>query len=302
MSSKKSKDAASAVAVAASASSQLNKIDEEAAVIAAADAAAVLLAVSENQKNFDGGSGKISRATSSLSSLSSSTATSTKQIKMEPGVKINNFDEILKKRKAAIALEKAAERVATVVPVENSAPANFSDLALKYAATNAKIATSQQSSSLLNNSSSSSNTVKKASVPQQQQFTDVDYRIYYIMGRNNEELTACVTIGNIFGMKDIFLGNASLPGGDSFYWKCKMMYPKQIDQYMLDAHIDDYSHAEFLRNFQGKPLIIMSFLTETSSLLTFEEVNSYAQVIMFCYFYYALHFIDFGSFSFHNLI
>ena len=111
------------------------------------------------------------------------------------------------------------------------------------------------------------------------------------MGPNNVELTACVTIANIFGMKDIFLGNASLPGGDPFYWKCKMMYPKQIDQYMLDAHHDDYSSAEFLRNFQGKPLIIMSFLSENSSLLNFEEVNNYAQVIMFCYYILSILFL-----------
>ena len=114
------------------------------------------------------------------------------------------------------------------------------------------------------------------------QITTVDFKVYYIEENEGKKIPACITIGNIFGMKDILLGKSTLSTGEYFFWPCKMFYDTQIDNAMLDFNISR-EDSSFLRDLLKKPLIVLSFLskvTEEPGLASFEETLQYLKVLI----------------------
>ena len=87
-----------------------------------------------------------------------------------------------------------------------------------------------------------------------------------------------VTLCNIFGLKDIILGNKQMPNGDFFYWPARMLYPHQVAA-VMDAQGNIHpSSAQFLQTSNGRPLIVLSRLSKVKdSLLTFDEVVDFLQ-------------------------
>jgi len=60
-----------------------------------------------------------------------------------------------------------------------------------------------------------------------QLFTVVDFNVYYIEDFEGNRIPACITIGNIFGLKDIILGKSTLSTGDFFSGRVECsMIPK----------------------------------------------------------------------------
>ena len=93
-----------------------------------------------------------------------------------------------------------------------------------------------------------------------------------------EEVPVAVTICNIFGLKEIILGNKPLPNGDFFYWPARMLYAYQAAAVMDAAGNTHSSSAQFLQTSNGRPLIVLSRLSKVKdSLLTFDEVVEFLQ-------------------------
>ena len=114
------------------------------------------------------------------------------------------------------------------------------------------------------------------------QITAVDFKVYFIEDTGQKKIPACITIGNIFGMKDILLGKSTMSNGEYFFWPCKMFYDPQIDNAMLDFNISR-EDSSFLRDPLKKPLIVLSFMskvTEEPGLASFEETLHYLKVLI----------------------
>ena len=93
-----------------------------------------------------------------------------------------------------------------------------------------------------------------------------------------EEVPVAVTICNIFGLKEIILGNKPLPNGDFFFWPARMLYAYQVAAVMDAAGNIHSSSAQFLQTSNGRPLIVLSRLSKVKdSLLTFDEVVEFLQ-------------------------
>ena len=126
-------------------------------------------------------------------------------------------------------------------------------------------------------SSTSSFTTPPRAMPQQK--TVVQFNVYSVEGdAPGEEVPVAITICNIFGLKDIILGNKQMPNGDFFYWPSRMLYAHQVAA-VMDAQGNIHpSSAQFLQTSNGRPLIILSRLSKVKdSLLTFDEVVDFLQ-------------------------
>jgi hypothetical protein len=119
--------------------------------------------------------------------------------------------------------------------------------------------------------SSSYSTPPRAS-PQQK--TVVQFNVFLVEGEApGEEIPVALTICNIYGLKDVILGNKQLPNGDSFYWPARMLYAHQVATVMDAAGNIQPASAQFLQTSNGRPLIVLSRLSKVKdSLLTFDEV------------------------------
>jgi len=114
-----------------------------------------------------------------------------------------------------------------------------------------------------------------------QQYTIVDYNVYTIIGDDDKPFTACITIANVFWLKDILLGKKPMSDGQMLFWPSKMMYAPKVFDYMRNAGITDNSVSNFLRDTPThRPLIIFSFASKIKSDKTFEEANSLLKTII----------------------
>lgn len=112
----------------------------------------------------------------------------------------------------------------------------------------------------------------------QPQKTIVQYSVYYVEGDDqNEEVPVCITICNIFGLKDQILGNKRMANGDMFYWPVRMLYANQVATTMEAVGGIHPESAEFLTTSNGRPLIVLSRLSKVKkdALLTFDEINEF---------------------------
>ena len=112
-----------------------------------------------------------------------------------------------------------------------------------------------------------------------QQKTVVQFNVFSVEGEAlGDEVPVAVTICNIFGLKDIILGNKPLPNGDFFYWPARMLYAHQVAAVMDAAGNIHSSSAQLLQTSNGRPLIVLSRLSKMKdSLLSFDEVVEFLQ-------------------------
>ena len=112
-----------------------------------------------------------------------------------------------------------------------------------------------------------------------QQKTVVQFNVFSVKGEAlGDEVPVAVTICNIFGLKDIILGNKALPNGDFFYWPARMLYAHQVAAVMDAAGNIHSSSAQLLQTSNGRPLIVLSRLSKMKdSLLSFDEVVEFLQ-------------------------
>ena len=112
-----------------------------------------------------------------------------------------------------------------------------------------------------------------------QQKTVVQFNVFSVKGEAlGDEGPVAVTICNIFGLKDIILGNKPLPNGDFFYWPARMLYAHQVAAVMDEAGNIHSSSAQLLQTSNGRPLIVLSRLSKMKdSLLSFDEVVEFLQ-------------------------
>jgi hypothetical protein len=106
-----------------------------------------------------------------------------------------------------------------------------------------------------------------------QRTTAVQFNEWYVEnGTAGEETTVCITIANVYALKDQLLGFQPLPGGDMIYWPSRMFYPNQVSNVMAASNVN--TGYDFLKSNIGKPLIVFSRLSENTSqsLLNFDEV------------------------------
>jgi hypothetical protein len=210
-----------------------------------------------------------------------------KEIKIEPGLGLSDFNSKLQKRKAErVSAEQSASHKQRF---EN----NLSDLESRSDCSNGNAFPSSSSSAQLSvlqakiascaASSTTNQSPKQKSFPNnsRQQFTSVEYKVYYIEGTNGR-IPACITICNIYGMKDILLGIDRLSNGDKFYWPAKMVYDTHVTDMMSNNSLQK-DQAEFLCHPLRKPLIVLSFLNGTEDFtrfMSFEEVNTYTKLLI----------------------
>ena len=190
-----------------------------------------------------------SSSTSSLTSSSPSVNISLKEIKLEPGIKLS---EINRKR-----TDGSSDKIG-----------NFGDF--KKSLKNVKISKSAQSVS----SSSSPGKVSKNGITNQQYMT-VDYKQYTLLGENNVPFVACITISNVYGIKDIIFGVKDMDDGEKFFWPSRMFYAAKINDLMMEASISDVNASTFLRDQQKRPIIILSFMSKCDSNATFDDANDF---------------------------
>ena len=113
-----------------------------------------------------------------------------------------------------------------------------------------------------------------------QQKTVVQFNVFSVEGEAfGDEVPVAVTICNIFGLKDINLGNKPLPNGNFFYWPARMLYAHQVAAVMDAAGNIHSSSAQLLqKTSNGRPLIVLSRLSKMKdSLLSFDEVVEFLQ-------------------------
>ena len=108
-----------------------------------------------------------------------------------------------------------------------------------------------------------------------QQYTKVDYRKYTLLGEDDISFTACITIGNIYGMKDIIFGSRNTDDGDRFFWPARMFYPHKVNEFMTNAGIISMGSSSFLRDPQNKPLIVLSFMSKCDTEDSFDDADEF---------------------------
>ena len=108
-----------------------------------------------------------------------------------------------------------------------------------------------------------------------QQYTKVDYRKYTLLGEDDISFTACITIGNIYGMKDIIFGSRNTDDGDRFFWPARMFYPHKVNEFMTNAGVIAMSSSSFLRDPQNKPLIVLSFMSKCDTEDSFDDADEF---------------------------
>jgi hypothetical protein len=228
------------------------------------------------------GGASTSLASSSLPSIKncspSEFVSAASAIKMEPEVSLSKFEDLLKKRKAEKLLESSSDfstketEFGTSVIEQPVKKANLSILDKKVQDAEAAAAVENSSGS---NVSSSLSTPPRTNQPQK---TIVQYSVYYVEGDDqNEEVPVCITICNIFGLKDQILGNKRMANGDMFYWPARMLYANQVATTMEAVGGIHPESAEFLTTSNGRPLIVLSRLSKVKkdALLTFDEINEF---------------------------
>jgi hypothetical protein len=189
-----------------------------------------------------------SSSTSSLTSSSPSVNISLREIKLEPGIKLA---EINRKR-----TNGNGDKVG-----------NFGDF--KKSLKKVQISKSAQSVS-----SSSNGKVSKNGITNQQ-YMAVDYKQYTLLGENNVPFVACITIANVYGIKDIIFGVKDMDDGEKFFWPSRMFYAAKIDDLMMEASISDVNASSFLRDQQKRPIIILSFMSKCDTNATFDDANNF---------------------------
>ena len=203
-------------------------------------------------------------------------------IKLEPAETLSKFDDILKKRKAdrlaaaSSTSHSESESSGIANSGNSSCTAAMSTKKAKLSVLEEKASNHQHESSA---SSSSSSILTTPPRPSPQQKTVVQFNIFCVEGDTpGEEVPAAVTICNIYGLKDILLGNKTLPNGDNFYWPARMLYPHQVGAVMNAFKHIHPSSAEFLQTSNGRPLIALSCLSKVKdTLLSFHEVVEFLQ-------------------------
>jgi hypothetical protein len=106
----------------------------------------------------------------------------------------------------------------------------------------------------------------------------VQYNVYCVEGEQpGEEIAVCITICNIFGLKDQLLGNKPMPNGDYFYWPARMLYSHQVATTMEAAGNILPESASFLKTANGRPLIVLSRLSKVKpdSIFSFQEIDEF---------------------------
>ena len=212
-------------------------------------------------------------------------------IKMEdsPSLQINldSIDGQLKVNTTVESLlaKRKAERISST-PVTASTPApcasNAQQSTAKLSFLEARMKQLKESSdssdfqgpiSSNNYNTPTSSPLKPSSV---QRCTNVQFNEWYVENGNpGDDTTVCVTLCNVYGLKDELLGFKPLPNGDIIYWPSRMFYPNQVTNIMNASNVSVGS--EFLKGSYGKPLIVFSRLSETAPdpLLKFDEVVDY---------------------------
>jgi len=89
------------------------------------------------------------------------------------------------------------------------------------------------------------------------QKTVVQFNGFLVEGEApGEEIPVALTICNIYGLKDIILGNKQLPNGDPFYWPARKLYAHQVASVMDAAGKIQPASAQFLQTSNGRLLIV----------------------------------------------
>ena len=214
-----------------------------------------------------------------------------KEIKLEPGTSLAEFNLQLKKRKAAAIAALQSKSCKPDIESNNgsnsssSSNASGTSSAITNTETNSKIGANMsalQNKIALSASSMQSNTNSASSPAKRQQQTLVEFNVYFIEDFEGKKVPACITIANIFGMKDILLGKSPLSTGDYFFWPSRMFYDTQMQSHMSNFNIS-IEDSSFLRDEKKKPLIVFSFLSkveEESRIATFEEAHQYLKVLI----------------------
>jgi len=220
-------------------------------------------------------------ATSSTSALSMNSVadfnvSAAVAIKLEPAEKLSKFEDILKKRKEDRLISTPLDTDSGVA-VTSITSASVPLKKAKLSVLEEKVSSQLDSGGNAAISTTSSFTTPPRASPQQK--TVVQFNVYSVEGdAPGEEVPVAVTLCNIFGLKDIILGNKQMPNGDFFYWPARMLYPHQVAA-VMDAQGNIHpSSAQFLQTSNGRPLIVLSRLSKVKdSLLTFDEVVDFLQ-------------------------
>ena len=200
-------------------------------------------------------------------------------IKLEPETTLNKFEEILRKRKAEKLLQSSSNFLTS-----EAASSNDSIVSQQTTPKKAKLSVLDQKvkeaeanqENVAETSSFMSTTPPRAN--QQPLKTMVQYNVYCVEGEQpGEEIAVCITICNIFGLKDQLLGNKPMPNGDYFYWPARMLYSHQVATTMEAAGNILPESASFLKTANGRPLIVLSRLSKVKpdSLLSFKEIDEF---------------------------
>jgi hypothetical protein len=213
----------------------------------------------------------------SMNSVADFNVSAAVAIKLEPTENLSKFDEILKKRKADRLISTPSDTDCAGVAVTSNTSASAPHKKAKLSVLEEKVSSQMDSGGNAAVSSTSSFTTPPRATPQQK--TVVQFNVYSVEGdAPGEEVPVAVTLCNIFGLKDIILGNKQMPNGDFFYWPARMLYPHQVAA-VMDAQGNIHpSSAQFLQTSNGRPLIVLSRLSKVKdSLLTFDEVVDFLQ-------------------------
>ena len=200
-------------------------------------------------------------------------------IKLEPETTLNKFEEILKKRKAEKLLQSSSNFLTSETASSNDSivSQHATPKKAKLSVLDQKVKDAEANQEKVAESSSSiSTTPPRAN--QQPLKTMVQYNVYCVEGEQpGEEIPVCITICNIFGLKDQLLGNKPMPNGDYFYWPARMLYSHQVATTMEAAGNILPESASFLKTANGRPLIVLSRLSKVKpdSLLSFKEIDEF---------------------------
>jgi len=106
---------------------------------------------------------------------------------------------------------------------------------------------------------------------------NVDYKQYTLLGKNNVPFVACITIANVFGIKDIILGVNDMEDGRKFFWPSRMFYAAKINDIMMEASVTEIcgNSLSFLRDPRKRPIIILSFMSKCDINATFNDANDF---------------------------
>ena len=202
--------------------------------------------------------------------ISDSTCEAVDEVPKKP----DSIETILAKRKADKMMEKPVPTNSDTTSINGSfqpsvAKLNTLEARMKQLKENAELLPLYPDNSYITPTSSP---LKLLS----QKTTSVQINEWYVEdGKPGEETTVCVTVCNVYGLKDELLGSKTLPNGDFFYWPGRIFYPNQVTNIMNSANVT--TGSEFLKAANGKPLIIYSRFSETlpDPLLKFDESIQY---------------------------